>query len=1293
MLVLPNLGEGRHRQRPFGSHEHSTISMKKTFLARRIPFFGSVAMFVLCLVFFLVPFFARSARFAVDDVRNDVSDWLPKHFIETQQLNEFREYFLGEQFVLVSWDGCNEDDRNYLALLKMLRRESLTHSEAVTDEEKEAYRLGDENAWHFADNYHENVGSGHERWFKGRGGKWFYITQEGKVYKWLGESDLIGTVGRFFEQQWSGSYKLQGEHIATFGTPSNNEFYRDPRKLFARLFKDVQTGPDFLEQLAGDKGSLNITNTSAESARRLQVRIEAHQRLTGAFFGPTPSAAFDWTPEKMRSELSDQRFKMLQPGWQEELSLFVQEMIAKHHGGDEAAFQQASQEQRLKYWLWWWDRINLPLPPRQTAIMVTLNGPVIDDFSMVVGRGLLGKPRGRILELATGECGISPDSLHIGGPPVDNVSIDEEGSITLLRLASLSGIIGISISLLSFRSLRVTLMLFFVGGVSALSSLGVVWMLGGGLDAILMTMPSLVYVLAISGSVHVINYYRDACEATGRRTAVTEAVKHAIFPCCVAAFTTAIGLFSLCTSNLAPIFKFGFYSGIAVVGTLVLMFTYLPAALEVFPPNFARGNKNSKPSLLMDWVERFWLGVGRIVTRHHWLVNVTVILIMAFAGYGVLNVQTSVQLLKLFQPEAKILKDYRWFESNLGKLVPMEILVRFQDHAIEPFTPRRESGPSVEAEIQQIAYQVEESPDSVAGPYGRYTLRDRLELVRLIRRNLERVFGPQGQDIIGSGMSIDVFTPDLDNSAMDMVLERDFDRLPRDFLYSPRMLPRPGQTKELGTHELWRISLRLGAFSDVDYGRFVNEIKQVVEPSMRAAMFRNRLFEELEKQFRFGHDDEMPFNVLCISNAAPSDSVAVGVRPAIGVDQKSEPAVKGGSVAPSVAPVDPTLGSAANQTAIFSQTLSGLLQRKDILLKLPTADQTRRQFWVSPQRLAEQGALTDPVKLANLLERFSVVVIVDSHPDLDLAAIGKRPNTIVLDATKQFQYRIDPVTKNPLAGQQTAEQLLMAERTSDASAASSQPVDISAIYTGVIPIVYKAQRTLLASLFESIFYSFIMISVVMAVLLRPWGEPWSIRNTLNMRGGMLSMLPNVFPLVVVFGMMGHLAEYDVKVDIGSMMTASVAMGIAVDDTIHFLTWFRQALADGATRQEAIKIAYTRCAKAMTQTTMIAGLGLFAFAFSSFTPTQRFGTLMLILLVVALIGDLVFLPALISSPFGKYFGRELSPEERARLAEKKRRETHVTNPDNVIKSLDANQVVIQTSGPHVLNPRGHTTSLS
>ena len=88
-----------------------------------------------------------------------------------------------------------------------------------------------------------------------------------------------------------------------------------------------------------------------------------------------------------------------------------------------------------------------------------------------------------------------------------------------------------------------------------------------------------------------------------------------------------------------------------------------------------------------------------------------------------------------------------------------------------------------------------------------------------------------------------------------------------------------------------------------------------------------------------------------------------------------------------------------------------------------------------------------------------------------------------------------------------------------------------------------------------------------------------------------------------------------------------------------MNWYRGALANGYDRTSAIKIAYDRVATAMTQTTLIGGFGLSAFALSTFTPTQRFGVLMLILLGMALIGDLILLPALIAGPLGKYFGKE------------------------------------------------------
>ena len=95
---------------------------KPTFFARR-------AILVLIVVFFFVPFALRGARMAVQGMKNDVKDWLPKGFAETKDLDWFRKYFVSEQFVLVSWDGCHgdADDKRYQLFVAKLQPE-IPHS-------------------------------------------------------------------------------------------------------------------------------------------------------------------------------------------------------------------------------------------------------------------------------------------------------------------------------------------------------------------------------------------------------------------------------------------------------------------------------------------------------------------------------------------------------------------------------------------------------------------------------------------------------------------------------------------------------------------------------------------------------------------------------------------------------------------------------------------------------------------------------------------------------------------------------------------------------------------------------------------------------------------------------------------------------------------------------------------------------------------------------------------------------------------------------------------------------------
>jgi len=199
-------------------------------------------------------------------------------------------------------------------------------------------------------------------------------------------------------------------------------------------------------------------------------------------------------------------------------------------------------------------------------------------------------------------------------------------------------------------------------------------------------------------------------------------------------------------------------------------------------------------------------------------------------------------------------------------------------------------------------------------------------------------------------------------------------------------------------------------------------------------------------------------------------------------------------------------------------------------------------------------------------------------------------------------------------------------------AASGIPGDQLKVFcTGAVPLVLSAQEELLESLAMSFALACVLIALVMVYVLR------------SPSAGLITMLPNIFPALVIFGLMGWRGSL---VDVGAMMTASVALGIAVDDTLHFVTWFCRALRRGDSQQEAIRHAYRKCAVAMTSTTLIAGLSLLVFFFSPFQPVSRFGLLMFLLLLAALVGDLLLLPGILATRLGKRFGRPVSSTDSA-----------------------------------------------
>jgi hypothetical protein len=121
------------------------------------------------------------------------------------------------------------------------------------------------------------------------------------------------------------------------------------------------------------------------------------------------------------------------------------------------------------------------------------------------------------------------------------------------------------------------------------------------------------------------------------------------------------------------------------------------------------------------------------------------------------------------------------------------------------------------------------------------------------------------------------------------------------------------------------------------------------------------------------------------------------------------------------------------------------------------------------------------------------------------------------------------------------------------------------------------------------------------------------------------MIPNLSPILLIFIVMG---TFGIWLDMATAMIASVAVGIAVDDTIHAYHGFRHRLAQGINPVMALARSYREAGRAIVVTTIILSAQFLILTSSDFVPTRNFGLLTTIGLLAALLFDLLLLPALL-----------------------------------------------------------------
>lgn len=175
------------------------------------------------------------------------------------------------------------------------------------------------------------------------------------------------------------------------------------------------------------------------------------------------------------------------------------------------------------------------------------------------------------------------------------------------------------------------------------------------------------------------------------------------------------------------------------------------------------------------------------------------------------------------------------------------------------------------------------------------------------------------------------------------------------------------------------------------------------------------------------------------------------------------------------------------------------------------------------------------------------------------------------------------------------------------------PPEIRFRITGETRKVVNIVDYLVEGQVNSILMAMVTISIIMFFIMK------------SFQLGLISLVPNFFPIVMNFGIMAFLG---IPLNTSTSLIAAIAIGIAVDDTIHFMYQYKKQLSRTSGISKAVQNAIMYKGSAIITTSLILFAGFGVLMFSSFVPTIQFGFLTAVIMISALAGDLIITPALL-----------------------------------------------------------------
>lgn len=772
------------------------------------------------------------------------------------------------------------------------------------------------------------------------------------------------------------------------------------------------------------------------------------------------------------------------------------------------------------------------------------------------------------------------EAVYYAGIPFQNIFVSEIIIKDVKRLVPLVALLVMIILLFSFGSFRGVLLPLSTTLVSLVWVIGLMAMLDRPITLVTGLFPVLLIAVGSAYGIHMLNkYYEDIKDEEGKKAGIRQGIREVGWPIILAGCTTAIGFLSLVTSYISLIQDMGIFCAIGVFFALLISITFIPAMLMMLKVKKrmewtkVTADKSVTVTMLMD-------KLGSFIMRRKSVILVVALIVVVLAVSGLPKLKREVNMVEYFKPDSEIRIAEEMMEHEFGGSIPVQIYL--EGDMKNPFVLRRMR--TMEAYLESLEYV--NDPQSVADLVcevgdAMYDLRSVPETEGKVE-TLWSFF--ESEDILDQMLNnqnkeglVQAKLGTVNTAKLIRIVNdvnQYLSELGDDFFVVDSSAVDPATRKVLLDYRVKSLS---------------QEIMWILDRMNLDSLPERGAVKEIVSAGIFGKKDRL--------DTKEAKSMALKIAKYLKSEESEMPINKDEVINSLVASFKEKFTQGIPPQGEIEQIL-----RKVAPQELIEADPEGPSFAAESIWYLTQGELSRMRVLGTADRIFALL-------PQEVVGQGSIRNDIISsfwDLDKKFV----------IVGAGDYRQLF------PQGIEGAEKIHLEAKQSGMAPIFKKFDDLLIKSLLQSFVIAIVMVFILMTIQFR------------SITGGLISIVPVTMTVLINFGLMGYLG---IPIDDATMMIASIAIGIGIDYTLHFITRFKTEFQAGSTELEAIDKTLETTGVAIFINAVAVSMGFLILLLSNIVPAQRFGWLTAVTMLVSSFTAVTVLPALLLITKARFIG--------------------------------------------------------